>query len=262
MRSIQTIGKRHVHLYLNSSQVHMVVIIPDYHILIRIVPEQRVRSNLNHLVLCRAWIFLRAIAEPFKVVQTYRDNAASLRILNFKMSFVEAILQPVVAIELTNQISLGVNKCKFLGVSGEKHFADVKFKLLLLLGLLKCVEQNVVHCPLSAPNNCLFTVFVKEHGLVLHYNLLLQFQICFPENQNFAFTSNVNIVLTAYRAEHLNRLALAAYACHQPKRLCVEKVDVLRVLPDKLILVALQLVAPRQNQFGPHVLNVGWLEIV
>lgn len=130
------------------------------------------------------------------------------------MSLIEAILQPVVAIELTNQVSLGVNKCKFLGVSGEKHFTDVKLKLLFLLCFLKCVKKNVVNCPFTAPNNCFFTVFVKEYGLVLHYNLLLQFQICFSENQNFAFTSNVNIVLTTYRTEHLNRLALAAYACH------------------------------------------------
>ncbi len=153
----------------------MIVIISDYHVLIGIVPEQRVRSNLNHLVLGRTWILLRAIAEPFKVVQTYRDHTTSLRILNFEVSFVEAILQPVVAIELTNQVSLSVNKGKLLRVSGEKHFADVKLKLLLLLGLLKCVEQDIVNCSLAAPNNCLFTVFVKENGLVLHYNLLLQF---------------------------------------------------------------------------------------
>ena len=70
----------------------MVVIIPDYHILIGIVPEQRVCSNLNHLVLRRRRVLLRAIAEPFEVVQADRDHTTSLRVLNFEVSLVEAVL--------------------------------------------------------------------------------------------------------------------------------------------------------------------------
>jgi hypothetical protein len=113
----------------------MVVIVSDHYILIRIVPEQWVSSNLNHLVLRRSGVLLRTIAEPFEVVQADRDHTTSLRVLNFEVSLVEAVLQPVVAIELANQVSLGVNECKFLGVSGEIHFGDVELKLLLFLSL-------------------------------------------------------------------------------------------------------------------------------
>ena len=95
----------------------MVVIVSNHYILIRIVPEQRVSSNLNHLVLRRRRVLLRAIAEPFEIVQADRDHTTSLRVLNFEVSLVEAVLQPVVAIELANQVSLGVNEGEFLGVS-------------------------------------------------------------------------------------------------------------------------------------------------
>ena len=70
----------------------MVVIVSDHYILIRIVPEQRVSSNLNHLVLRSSRILLRAIAETFEVVQADRDHTTSLRILNFEVSLVEAVL--------------------------------------------------------------------------------------------------------------------------------------------------------------------------
>jgi len=118
----------------------MVVIVSNHYILIRIVPEQRVSSNLNHLVLRRRRVLLRAIAEPFEVVQADRDHTTSLRVLNFEVSLVEAVLQPVVAIELANQVSLGVNEGEFLGVSREIHFGDVELELLLFLRLFQCVK--------------------------------------------------------------------------------------------------------------------------
>ena len=118
----------------------MVIIVSDHYILIRIVPEQRVSSNLNHLVLRRWRVLLRAIAEPFEIVQADRDHTTSLRVLNFEVSLVEAVLQPVVAIELANQVSLGVNEGEFLGVSWEIHFGDVKLELLLFLRLFQCVK--------------------------------------------------------------------------------------------------------------------------
>lgn len=95
----------------------MVIIVSDHYILIRIVPEQRVSSNLNHLILRRSRVLLGAITESFEIVQADRDHTTSLRVLNFEVSLVEAVLQPVVAIELANQVSLGVNECEFLGVS-------------------------------------------------------------------------------------------------------------------------------------------------
>ena len=118
----------------------MVVIVSNHYILIRIVPEQRVSSNLNHLVLRRRRVLLRAIAEPFEIVQADRDHTTSLRVLNFEVSLVEAVLQPVVAIELANQVSLGVNEGEFLGVSREIHFGDVELELLLFLRLFQCVK--------------------------------------------------------------------------------------------------------------------------
>jgi len=94
-----------------------------------------VSCNLNHPVLRLRRVLVRAITETLEVVQTYRDHAASLRVLNFKVCLIKTVLEPVIAIKLADQVTLGVGECKLLCVSREIDFRDVKLELLFLFCL-------------------------------------------------------------------------------------------------------------------------------
>jgi hypothetical protein len=91
-------------------------------------------------------------------------------------------LKPVVSVELSHEVSLSVDQRELLSVPTKHTLTNVKLKLLLFLSLLQSIKQNVVYSSFTAANNCFFSVLVHIHGLVLKYNLLFQFQVCFPKN--------------------------------------------------------------------------------
>lgn len=123
----------------------------------------------------------------------------------------------MIAVELSQQVALHINKREFLGVSTEHDLTDVNLELLLLLSLFHSVKDNIVYCALTTANNSFLAVFIHIHRLVLHHDLLLQFEVTLSEDQNLALTRYINIVLTAHGAEHLHRLRFTRNACHQPE---------------------------------------------
>ena len=111
-------------------------------------------------------------------------------------------------------------------------------------------------------DNSLFAIFVQVHRLILHVDLLLQLQVALTKDQDFSFKGHVDIGWGANRTEDLDCLAFAVNRGDQTKVVWRKEVYLIGVLPNELILVALQFVAPGQDKFWANILDEGWLEVV
>lgn len=92
-----------------------------------------------------------------------------------------------------------VNKSKLFGVTREHDLVDIHFEKLFLLGLALSIEQDVVDGSLQAANDRFGAIFIHEHGLVVHNDLLLQFQVSLAEDKDLSLTSYINFSLRANR---------------------------------------------------------------
>lgn len=154
------------------------------------------------------------VTVPAEVVELDRDHAARLGVLNFEIALSKRELQPVIPVELANQVALRVHQGKLLGVSGEHNLVDVDLEGLLFACFLVRIKQNVVHCAFAAAHNRLFAVLVHENGLLLHDDLLFETQVCLAKNENFTLTGHINIILAADCREHLDRFGLGTDSGH------------------------------------------------
>ena len=182
------------------------------------------------------------------MVQLDGDDAARLRVLDLECAIENADLQPMIAIKLRDQVASLVTQCELLGVSGEHDLGDIDAKELTLLRLAQTVEQDIVDCALLAANDRFAAILVQMHRLVLHVDLLLELQIALAEDEDFPLKRNVDVRAGAYGGEHFHGLTLTVDSCNQAEIVAAEEVNLVRVLPDQLVLVALQLVSPRQDQ--------------
>lgn len=168
----------------------------------------------------------------------------------------------MVPIKLRNQVASLVAEGELVRVSREHDLGDVDAEHLPFLGLAHAVEQDVVDGALSTTHDGLSAVFVEENGLVLHVNLLFQLQVALPKDENLPFKGNVDISGGADSTENFDCLTFAIDSGDQTQVVGVEEVDLVGVLPDELILIALQFVTPGKDQLRPDVLDEGRLEII
>ena len=196
------------------------------------------------------------------MVKLDRNHRAGLRVLDLEGTVKDADLQPMVAIELRDQVTGLVAKGKLLAVAREHNLRDIHAEELALLGLAKRIEQDIIDCAFSAAHDSLSAVLVKEHGLILHVDLLLQLQILLSKDQDLALQGHIDVCRGAHGAENFHSLALAVDRCNQAEVIRREEVDLIRILPNELVLVALQLVAPGEDQLTADVLDVSRLEVI
>ena len=133
---------------------------------------------------------------------------------------------------------------------------------MTLLRLAQTIEQDIVDGAFLAANDRFTAILVQVHRLVLHVDLLLELQVALAEDENFTLECHVDVRAGAHGGEHFDGLALAVDSGDQAEIVAAEEVYLVRVLPDQLVLVALQLVPPRQDQLRADVLDVGRLEVI
>lgn len=153
----------------------------------------------------------------------------------------------MITVKLRDQVSSLVAKGKLIGVSGEHDLSDVHAEHLPLLRLTHTVEEDVVDGTFLAADNSFSAVFVEEHGLILHVNLLLQLQVALAKDQDFPLEGHVDISGRANSTEDFDSLTLTIDRGNETEIVRVEEVDLVGVLPDELVLVALQFVAPGED---------------
>ena len=119
---------------------------------------------------------------------------------------------------------------------------------MTLLRLAQTIEQDIVDGAFLAANDRLTAILVQVHRLVLHVDLLLELQVALAEDENFALECNVDVRARAHGGEHFDGLTLAVDSRNQAEVVAAEEVNLVRILPNQLVLVALQLVPPRQDQ--------------
>lgn len=71
---IQLVSDCHVHLDLDSGQVHLIVLVTHHQVLVTVVPEEWMGLHLNDLVFRRGRVTLSVVLEPFKMVQLDGDD--------------------------------------------------------------------------------------------------------------------------------------------------------------------------------------------
>ena len=87
-------------------------------------------------------------------------------------------------------------------------------------------------------------------------------QVALSKDQNLPLESNIDVRAGAHRREDLNCLALAVDRGDQAQVVRREEVDLVGVLPNELVLVTLELVAPGEDKLRANVLDEGRLEII
>jgi len=80
---------------------------------------------------------------------------------------------------------------------------------LLLLSLALGVKENVVDRTFAATHDSLLAILIHEVGLVVHHDLLLQFEVSLAKDEDLALTSNVHILSRADCSENFNSLVFA-----------------------------------------------------
>ena len=215
LRHIQLVCHSHVHLDLNASEVYLVVFVAHHQVLIAVVPEKRMGLHLDELVSGSGSLALRVILEALHMVKLDRNDGARLGILDLKGAIEDADLQPMVAIELRDQVTSLVAEGKLLAVAREHDLRDVHAEELALLGLAERVEQDIVDSAFSAAHDSLSAILVEEHGLILHVDLLLQLQVLLAKDQDLALQGHIDVRRGAHRTENLHSLTLTVDCCNQ-----------------------------------------------
>ena len=73
---VELIGNGHIHLNLDTGEVHMIIFISHNKILIAIMPEEGMGLNFDELIgRCRS-VTLRVVLEALKMIQLDRDDRA------------------------------------------------------------------------------------------------------------------------------------------------------------------------------------------
>ncbi len=127
------------------------------------------------------------------MVQLDGNDGASFRIFDLKGAIENTDLEPMISIELRNQVSCLVTEGKFLRVTGEHDFGDVNAKDLPLLCLRQTIEKDVIDCSFSATYDSFFAIFIQKHGLVLHVDLLFELQVLLAKDEDFPLESDVDV---------------------------------------------------------------------
>ncbi len=127
------------------------------------------------------------------MVQLDGNDGACFGIFDLKGSIENADLEPMVSIELRNQVSCLVTKGELLRVTGEHDLSDVNTENLPLLCLRQTIEKDVVDCSLSAAYNSFLAVFIQKHGLILHVDLLFELQVLLAKDEDFPFKSDIDV---------------------------------------------------------------------
>jgi len=121
----------------------------------------------------------------------------------------------VISVELSEQVTSLVYESEFLSVTGEHDLCDIDTEKLFLLCLALAVEENVVDSSLFTAHDCLLSIFIKVRRLILHVDLLLEFQILLAEDEDLPLTGDIYIVLGSNSREHFHSLRLAADRCNE-----------------------------------------------
>ena len=95
----------------------MIFLIADHEVLVAIVPEKRVCLHLNELVSRGGRLLICVVLESCHMVELDRDDGTRLGILNFESPVEDADLQPVIAVELRDQITRLVTESELLRVA-------------------------------------------------------------------------------------------------------------------------------------------------
>ena len=239
IRLIELIGNGHVHLDLNSGQVHSVILVSYHQVLVAIVPEEWMRLDFNQLVRWRFSITISIVLEAVQMVKLDRDDRARLGVLNLERTIQDADLKPVITVELWDQLTSLVGEGELFRVPGEHDLGNVDAEELTLLGLAQAVEKDIVDSSFLATNDRFPAIFIQEHRLVLHVDLFLQLQVVLAEDEDLAFECHIDVRWWTDCREDLDSLALAVDCGNQTQIIWREEVDLVRVFPDKLVLVAL-----------------------
>lgn len=66
---VQLIGNSHVHLDLDASEMHMIILVTAHQVLVAVVPEEWVSLHLDELVLGGGRVTLRVVLIPIQMVE-------------------------------------------------------------------------------------------------------------------------------------------------------------------------------------------------
>ena len=190
---VQLVGNGHVHLDLDTGKVNVIIFISHDQILVAVMPEERMSLNLNELVGRCGSVTLCVVLEALKMVQLDRDDRAGLRILDLKGTVQDADLEPMVAIELRDQVTSLIAQGKLLRIAREHDLCDIDTEQLALLSLAKTIKQDVVNSAFRTTDNGLATIFIQVRRLVFHIDLLLQLQVVFAEDKNLSLERNIDV---------------------------------------------------------------------
>ena len=190
---IELVGNGHVHLDLHPSQVHSVILVSYHQVLVAIVPEQRVSLDLDQLVRGSFGFTISVVLEAVQMVKLDWDDRARLRVLNLERTIQNADLEPVITVELRDQLTSLVSKSELFGVSREHDLGNIDAEELALLCLAQTVEEDIVDSAFLTTNDRFSTVLIQEHRLILHIDLFLQLQVVLAKDQNLAFECHIDV---------------------------------------------------------------------
>ena len=96
--------------------------------------------DLDQLVRGGFSFAIGVVLEAVQMVKLNRDNRARLRVLNLERTIEDTDLEPVITVELRDQLTSFVSEGKLLRVPGEHDFGDINTEELTLLRLAQTVE--------------------------------------------------------------------------------------------------------------------------
>lgn len=102
---VKLVGYSHIHLNLDSSQMHLIIFISYHEVLVAIMPEKRVSLDLNELVGRCGRISISVVLETFEMIELDWNDGAWLGVLDLKGTVLNADLEPVISIELRDQVT-------------------------------------------------------------------------------------------------------------------------------------------------------------
>lgn len=95
----------------------MVVFIADDQVLIAVMPEKRMSLHFDDLIFRGSGISLCVVLETAQVIKLNWYDGACLWILDLKGAVQNTELQPMISIELRNQVPRLVTESEFLRVT-------------------------------------------------------------------------------------------------------------------------------------------------
>ena len=85
--------------------MHLIILISDNKVLVAVMPEKRVSLDLNELIGRCGSISISIVLETLEMVELDWNDWAWLGVLDFEGTVIDADLEPMISIELGDQVT-------------------------------------------------------------------------------------------------------------------------------------------------------------